>query len=937
MSTYKDTLFLPQTSFPMKGNLPVMELKMLEHWKTISLYQSLRDQQSHRKKFVLHWGPPYANGNLHIGHALTGILKDFVVRHKQMSGYDAPLIPGWDCHGLPIEWKIEEKYRADGKSKDTVPIAEFRAECRDFAQKWIAVQKAEEQRLGIVADWDQPYSTMDKAAEARIVEKLFEFLDHGTLYKGVKPVMWSVVEQTALAETEIEYKDHQSHAIHVSFPVKQSADDDLQNAAIVIWTTTPWSLPGNRAIAYGPEIQYSLIHVQHVTSTSFVQLQQKFIIADDLLATVCPQLGVTAYAILKSFAGTELQDVVCHHPLADLGFHHDVPLIAGSHVTTDAGTGLVHIAPGHGPEDFELGKIHGLEIPDTIADDGYFRAWVPGFAELHVFKTDKAIVDALTTAGNLNHHAVFTHSYPHSWRSKAPLIYRTTPQWFLSMDKTGLRNKAMRAIESVQWYPDEAKNRITSMVTNRPDWCLSRQRIWGVPIPLFIEKATGDVLNDAAVNARIVNVFKEQGCEVWFSIDKQSFLGDGYKAEDYEQVRDIMDVWFESGASFSYVLEDRPELAFPADVYLEGSDQHRGWFQSALMVGCETQGHAPYKAVVTHGFTLDDQGRKMSKSTGNVVAPQTIIDKSGAEILRLWIAFSDYHQDCRIGADILKQVEDNYRRFRNTLRYLLGALAGYDDKREKVDHADMPDLERWVLHRLTEIGIKQQECIDRYDFMGLITELHNFCAIDLSAFYFDIRKDRVYCDAALSRERQAARTVFAIIFDHLVKWLAPFLSFTAEEAWLSRYGQESGNHNSVHLQLFAPIEQRWFDAVLAQKITTVRTQRRLMTGALEKARASGLVGSSLQATLKIHDPQNQLFNDVDYAELCIVSHYIVVTDPLDDPYALQDIKDLSVEVVRADGQKCERCWKIALDVGHTEPHGDLCGRCNTVVEQRITL
>ena len=939
MSTYKDTLFLPQTSFSMRANLPVMELKILDHWQRLSLYKILRQQSQGREKFILHWGPPYANGNLHIGHALTGILKDFVVKHKQMSGYDAPLVPGWDCHGLPIEWKIEEQNRANGKTKDSIPINEFRQECRVFADKWIAVQKEEEKRLGIVADWDNPYITMDATSEAHIVEKLFTFLEQGTLYKGCKPVMWSVVEQTALAETEIEYKDHQSHAVYVAFPVKHSPLTDLQTSSILIWTTTPWSLPANRAIAYGPDIIYTLICVKEVHAESLVKPQQRFVIAQDLVRNVCSTLGITDFIEEKIINGTDLEGTTCHHPLTTYGYDHDVPLLAGIHVNIDAGTGLVHMAPCHGPEDFELGNTYNLEIPDTIADDGYFRANVHAVAGIHVFKANKPIVEMLLAAGSLAHHTVFTHSYPHSWRSKAPLIYRTTPQWFLSMDRTNLRDKAMKAIETVTWHPVEAKNRITSMVENRPDWCLSRQRIWGVPIPLFIEKASGKVLCDQHVNARIVQIFHDQGCEAWFRQDKALFLGTQYQADDYEQVRDIMDVWFESGASFGYVLEDRPELSFPADVYLEGSDQHRGWFQSALMIGCETKNSAPYKHVVTHGFTLDDQGRKMSKSTGNVVAPQTIIDKSGAEIIRLWVAFADYHQDCRIGAEILKQVEDNYRRFRNTLRYLLGALAEYNQDQENVAYTEMPELERWILHRLSEITVNQQQYLKNFNFSGIINEIHNFCALDLSAFYFDIRKDRVYCDDVKSPERRATRTIFAILFNHLVKWLAPFMSFTTEEAWLSRYPhyQIQADHDaksdcqSVHMQLFEPLQQTWLDEKLAEKMINLRNQRRLMTGALEKARASGIIGSSLQASLKIYDPEHQLYTDVDYTELCIVSNVIKVNHPLTAPFTLADIPNLSVEVITAEGEKCERCWKITPEVTQIHTHPDLCQRCHTVV------
>jgi isoleucyl-tRNA synthetase len=925
MTDYKDTIFLPQTAFAMKGNLPLMEPKMLERWQRIGLYQKLRQQSKGRPKFILHLGPPYANGNLHIGHALTGILKDLVVRSHQMLGYDAPLVPGWDCHGLPIEWKIEEKYRKSGKQKDDVPLEEFRMECRAFAEKWIDIQRQESIRLGMQADWANPYITMAKDAEARIVETVFAFLENGSLYKGFKPVMWSVIEKTALAEAEIEYHDHQSNAIFVRFPIRESRLDVLKDASIIIWTTTPWSLPGNRAIAYGPDIRYVAIEALEIAENAGARKGEKLVVAQDLLANLCTQFGIVEHKIIAAFEGKDLEGTICDHPLHAVGYIHEVPLLVGHHVTVDAGTGLVHIAPGHGPEDFEIGKVYQLETPNTLADDGRFREWVPFVAGEHIFKVDAKLIDAIAAAGTLVRADKINHSYPHSWRSKAPLIYRATPQWFISMDQTGLRQTALKAIHDVKWYPAQGQNRITSMIDNRPDWCLSRQRAWGVPIPLFLEKATGNVLKDPDVNARIVKIFREEGCEAWFKRPAQDFLGSQYKAEDFEQVRDILDVWFESGASQSFVLEAREDLAFPADVYLEGSDQHRGWFQSSLLIGCGTKGQAPFKAVVTHGFALDEQGRKMSKSLGNVVAPQTIIDKSGAELLRLWVAFSDYREDCRIGPEIIKQLEDIYRRLRNTLRYLLGALKDYQPT-ESIDISDMPELEQWVLHRLTEMDQLHRNCIEKYDFLTLISEIHHFCSVDLSAFYFDIRKDSVYCDAATSIKRRATRTVFDIIFNRLVRWLAPFLCFTAEEAWLTRYPSDE---DSVHLQLFEPIQEAWLNPDLASRIAVLRLQRRLMTGALEKARASGLIGSSLQALLAVYDPAGHLLPNVDYAELAIVSGVTVYRqEPEGEVFTLAEAPDLAVKVIPAEGQKCQRCWKILPEVGTLPAHHDLCKRCS---------
>jgi isoleucyl-tRNA synthetase len=928
MSDYRATIFLPQTTFAMKGNLPSLEPKILERWQKLNLYTQLRQQSKGRRKFILHLGPPYANGHLHIGHALNGILKDFVGRCYQMLGFDVPVVPGWDCHGLPIEWKIEEKYRKAHQHKDDVPLEEFRAECRAFAEHWLNVQRQEFIRLGIQADWDHPYMTMAKEAEARIVEKLFAFLENGSLYKGVKPVMWSVVEKTALAEAEIEYQDHQSNAIVVRFPIQKSVRPSLMGASILIWTTTPWSLPGNRAIAYGKDIEYVLVKIQKVGGGSLAQVQEKVVVAEALLERLAIQLNITAYEVLEKLTGDHLKGTYCRHPLASVGYVHPVPLLPGAHVTVEAGTGLVHIAPSHGPEDFDIGKTYQLEVPDTIADDGYFREWVPVVGGEHVFKADTKLIEALKAEGQLVHHDKITHSYPHSWRSKAPLIYRATPQWFISMEKTGLRQTALNAIPEIAWFPPQAENRLTSMVHNRPDWCLSRQRAWGVPLPLFIEKASGNVLNDQEVNSRIIEIFRQEGCEAWFQRDIQDFLGSRYHAEDYEQVRDILDVWFESGASQGYVLEARPDLAFPADVYLEGSDQHRGWFQSSLLIGCGTRGCAPFKAVITHGFVLDEHGRKMSKSLGNVVVPQTIIEKSGAEILRLWVAFADYREDCRIGPEILKHLEDIYRRFRNTLRYLLGALKGYTEQ-EAVTFGEMPELEQWVLHRVAEIDQLHRDCIAQYDFLTLMSELHNFCAVDLSAFYFDIRKDSLYCDAPQALKRRAARTVFHIVCDRLLRWLAPFLCFTTDEAWLAYYGEEGG---SVHLQLFAPLQKEWLNPALAEKMISLRGHRRLITGALEKARAAGLIGSSLQAQVKIFDPQGLLSPLVDYAELAIVSGVQLVKERIDtEGFTLPDMPDVAVQVFVAEGQKCQRCWKVLPEVGSHKRYVDLCLRCCEVV------
>lgn len=924
---YKNTVFLPETAFPMKANLARREPDLLKFWKTIDLYASLRRQSPDRKKFILHFGPPYANGHIHIGHALTKILKDIVNKTYQMLGYDAPLVPGWDCHGLPIEWKVEESYRDAGLNKDDVDILEFRAECRTFAAKWMDVQREEFKRLGVIADWDHPYSTMDFKSEARIIEQLGLFLLNGSLYRGQKPVMWSVVEKTALAEAEIEYKDHTSHSIYVAFPVIKASRPALRNVVAVIWTTTPWTLPGNRAIAYGEDFDYSV-----VKSSGH---EQPFLIATNLVKDFTAQLKIETYQILETFKGASLAGTICAHPLRGHGYDFAVPLLAGGHVTTEAGTGLVHTAPGHGLEDFDVGQKHGLEIPATVSDDGHYYDNVPLFAGLHVFKANARVMEAIQQAGYLLHAARLVHSYPHSWRSKAPLIYRTTSQWFISMETTDLRDKALKAIEEVTWFPSQGKNRIRSMVEGRPDWCLSRQRAWGTPMTLFVHKQTGEVLRDADVHARIVSIVSNEGGDAWYASEASRFLGPKYNPDDYEKVMDILDVWFDSGCSHEFVLKDRPELRWPADLYLEGSDQHRGWFQTSLLEACGTVGEAPYQQVLTHGFTLNEQGLKMSKSEGNALAPASIIDAIGADILRLWVVSVDYTEDMRIGSEILKYQEDIYRRLRNTLRYLLGSLDGFTDA-ERVTVSDMPKFEQWVLHRLFELDKSLRKSAESFDFMSFYAELHHFCAVDLSAFYFDLRKDCLYCDAPSSLKRRAVRTVMDHIFTHLTHWLAPVLSFTAEEAWLTRYGEQAG---SIHLHMFPDIPLAWNNAPLGDRWHAIRDVRRVMTGALEVERAAKTIGSSLQANVTVYVTHNIAetlkaldMKDPELTELSITSKAnLVIAQPPAGAFALEDVMNIGVVVNIASGQKCSRCWKILEEVG--QAHADLCKRCADVVEE----
>lgn len=928
---YKATVFLPATEFPMKAGLPQLEPKLLERWAKMEMYKKLRATAKGRPKFVLHDGPPYANGNLHIGHALNKILKDVIVRSRQMMGFDAPYVPGWDCHGLPIEWKIEEEYRAKGKNKDEVPVVEFRRQCREFAAKWIAVQKEEFKRLGVVGDWDNPYTTMNFASEAAIVREIAKFVMNGSIYRGAKPVLWSVVEKTALADAEVEYADHTSTTVWVRFPVAKTNVAELNGHSIVIWTTTPWTLPGNRAIAYGEAIDYAVVEVVAGAEKSLARVGERFAVAEALLPELLKVSGITEHKVVTKLKGAAFAGTVCKHPWHGKGYEFDVPLYEGAFVTTEQGTGFVHMAPGHGEDDYELCRTKNVPVPDTVNGDGVYVPSVPLFAGDHVFKVAPKVVAALQDAGALLNHGKLVHSYPHSWRSKAPLIFRNTPQWFISMETTGLREKALRAIDATQWVPAVGRNRIYSMVESRPDWCISRQRQWGVPITLFMNAKTGDVLKDPDVFERIAKAVEAEGADAWLTTDPQKFLGEKYVASEWTQVSDIVEVWFDSGSTHAFVLEQRPELKWPADLYLEGSDQHRGWFHTSLLESCGTRGRAPYDAVLTHGFVLDEQSRKMSKSLGNVVAPQDVMSQSGADILRLWVVASDYSQDLSIGPNILKQMSDLYRRLRNTLRYVLGNLSGFTEA-EKVDVAEMPELERYVLHRLWQLDQVIRQACTSYDFHGLFNELHNFCAVDLSAFYFDVRKDALYCDAPSDLRRRATRTTLDIIYNCLVKWLAPFICFTAEEAWLARH---PGDDSSVHLQTFMDIPASWQNDALATKWQTVRDVRRVVTGALELERAGKRIGSSLQAHPHVYAPAETLniLADVPMDDVCITSNITMVAGAVPDgAYTAQDVPGIGVKTELAAGEKCQRCWKVLPDVGQHK-HPGVCERCSDAVDE----
>ncbi|MCO6414570.1 isoleucine--tRNA ligase [Siccirubricoccus sp. KC 17139] len=931
---YRGTVFLPDTPFPMRGDLPKREPQWLERWQRLGLWQRLRTQSKGRPHFVLHDGPPYANGPLHIGHALNKILKDVINRAAQMAGKDADYVPGWDCHGLPIEWKVEEEYRAKGKDKDAVPVLEFRAECRAYAEHWLDVQREEFKRLGVFGDWEGRYATMDVTSEAVIVAEIGKFLMNGSLYRGLRPVMWSPVEKTALAEAEIEYHDHVSPTLWARFRLLSAAAEDLVGASVVIWTTTPWTIPGNRAVAYGEEIDYALVHVEGVAEGSHLIPGERLLIALPLLPQFEKDAKLGAHSVKRVLKGAELAGAIAAHPLRGAGYDFDVPLLAGDFVTTEAGTGFVHIAPGHGEDDFNLGRAHNLPIPETVNDDGTFTVQAPGFAGLHVFKAHDAVYAACEKAGTLVAKSKLTHSYPHSWRSKKPVIFRATPQWFIAMDDANeIRAKALAAIDATHFVPDIGRNRIGSMVAARPDWCISRQRAWGVPIAVFVEKRTGEPLRDPAVMERIVSAFRTEGADAWYQPGAAArFLGNDRNPDDYEQVMDIVDVWFESGSTHAFVLPDH-NLPFPADLYLEGSDQHRGWFHSSLLESVGTNGVAPFKAVLTHGFVLDEQGRKMSKSLGNVTAPQAVMTQYGADILRLWVMNSDTAEDLRIGPEILKQQAELYRRLRNTLRWLLGNLAGFTDA-ETVPHAELPELERWVLHRLTELDRRIREAVRTHDWTGVYPEIHNFCATDLSAFYFDIRKDSLYCDALASPRRRAVRTVLDALHRCLTAWLAPVLVFTAEEAWLARFPAEDG---SVHLQDFPTLPEEWRDEALAAIWVKIRAIRRAVTGVLEKARADGTIGASLQAAPVLHVPETDLplLSPEGWAEICITSGLTLSTaEPPEDAFRVQDLFGTNFGAVfaPAQGQKCERCWRVLPEVGQSAAHPTLCRRCEAVVE-----
>ena len=888
---------LPKTAFSMKANLPLREPDFLKFWDEINLYKELRNSRKGQEKFVLHDGPPYANGNIHMGTALNKILKDIIVKFHQMDGKDSVYVPGWDCHGLPIEWKIEEQYKKNKKNKNEVPIVEFRKECRTFAEKWIEVHKDQFKRLGVIGDWENYYSTMSYDAEAQIVRELGKFLKEGSLYRGFKPVLWSTVEKTALADAEVEYQDHKSDTIYVSFQVKKTKVEELKDSEIVIWTTTPWTIPANKALAYNEGLDYLLIKISDDGDFK----NKKIVIAEALLESVTKDCKIESHEILKKIKGKELKDTVCKHPFFDLGYDYDIPMLEARFVTTEQGTGIVHCAPSHGPDDFNLCLNNGIKAIETVDGDGKYTKNVALFDGIHIFKANPLVIEKLKEQKKLLANGELIHSYPHSWRSKAPLVHRATPQWFISMESHKLRTKALKAIDDTIFYPSKGKERLKSMIESRPDWCVSRQRVWGVPLPIFINKKDGKILVDDEVFENIAQIYEKEGSDCWFSDDPQKFLGNKYKAEDYDKLSDIVEVWFDSGSTHSFVLEKRNDLKWPASMYLEGSDQHRGWFHSSLLQSCGTRGKAPFETILSHGFVVDGKGLKMSKSLGNVIAPEDILKKYGADILRIWVASSNYAEDLRIDYSILDQHADSYRKIRNTFRYLLGNL---NDKFEEIDLENLdlenlPELERFILNRVYSLNDRFTKYFKNYDFHNLYKELLNFCTVDLSAFYFDIRKDTLYCDSLNSDKRKSCIIVLNILLNSLLRWFAPILSFTTEEI----YQLVSKRNKSIHLEKFQNYPKKFKNEELEKKWLELIKIRNICNISIEEKRASKEIGSSLEAEINVqlNNSYRKIITNIDLSELCITSKAEII---------YEDNVDIVVNSKKALGEKCPVCWKI---------------------------
>ena len=884
MANYKDTLFLPKTTFSIKGNLPVTEVKILKKWQEMSLYNKMKDSNPSGSSFILHDGPPYANGNLHIGHALNKILKDATVRFQRAQGKKIEFVPGWDCHGLPIEWQVEKEYRKAKRNKND-DILQFRDDCRQYARKWVDIQKEQFQRFGVTADWDNPYLTMDFGFEATIVEQLLRLVEQDKVYSDERPVMWSPVEHTSLAEAEIEYKDIDSTSAYVLFPLKGRADEH-----VVVWTTTPWTLPSNEAVAVNPDLDYCLIDVGG----------PQYWLARDLVNLLMKKWGHDFWTVSSIMTGQKLvsQSATFRNggiisPIT----RFRIPLLCADFVTADTGTGFVHIAPAHGEDDFKLGKSRELSTKSTVGPNGVYNDNVPVVGGQHVFKCDKIVLDYLSSEGLLKHTEVINHSYPHSWRSKKPIIYMTTPQWFVNLDE--IKKSALISIDRVKWHPETGHNRIRSMIENRGDWCISRQRSWGVPLTLFVDKRNGSIKNDHAINTHILKIIKKEGCDAWFTKSVSELLPPGYDSKYFKKVTDVLDVWFDSGSTHAHVL-DRP-----ADLYLEGSDQHRGWFQSSLLLSIANKKESPYREVLTHGFVLDKNRKKMSKSEKNVVDPNDIINKHGADILRLWALSSNYTTDLTLGDDIIARNVDMYKRIRNTMRYLLSNLQ--EDEVTPVSKNDMPELEKYVLAKVAELDSRLRKYVNDYNYYSAVHELHEFCNNILSSFYFDIRKDCLYCDRTDNKKRLACLFVLDVLYRFLTGWFAPILPFTMEEVWSYRnYGTES-----IHLNWLLDVSA-WKDTSLLTKWKDVKQVRDNVSSELEKSRADGLFGRSLDASIQITTQTN--LNNIDLIDLFIVSEV-----------TLQHGRE-QISVSLANGHKCDRCWQVKPTLVD-----GLCDRCQDAI------
>tara|TARA_B110000971_G_scaffold3834_1_gene3928 strand:- start:2584 stop:5313 length:2730 start_codon:yes stop_codon:yes gene_type:complete len=894
----KENLNLPQTAFSMKANLAKKEPEILKSWEKNKIFEKIRIDSKGKKKFVLHDGPPYANGHIHMGTALNKILKDMIVKSHQMNGKDSIYVPGWDCHGLPIEWKIEEQYKKNKKNKDEVPIKDFRKECREFAKRWIEIHIDEFKRLGVTGDFENYYSTMSFTAEGQIVREIGKFLLDGSLYQGFKPVFWSTVEKTALADAEVEYKDHTSNTIFVAFKVKESPKNFLKDGNIIIWTTTPWTIPANRALAFNSRIEYALVEINDLENFK----EKKIIVATNLLDSIVKSCGIEKFKILKTFKGLDFTGTICEHPFKNIGYEFDVPMLEARFVTLEQGTGIVHCAPSHGPDDFNLCLKHNIPSKYTIDNAGYYTDEIPYFTKTHVFKADPIVIEKLKEVKKLLKNDKLQHSYPHSWRSKAPLIYRATPQWFISMEKNSLRDKAIKAINETTFYPPKGKERLLSMIEGRPDWCVSRQRSWGVPLPIFINKKTKEPLRDQKVIDRIAEIYEKEGSDCWFVDDPKRFLGKNYNVDDYEKLIDIVEVWFDSGSTHSFVLEKREDLKWPADMYLEGSDQHRGWFHSSLLESCGTRGRAPFESILSHGFVVDGKGMKMSKSAGNVISPDEILKNYGADILRAWVASSDYTEDLRIDNTILAQHAESYRKIRNTFRFILGNLQDKFEKQDlkKINIDSFSELERYILGKLSDLDNSVKENLKNYNFHKLYKVLLNFCTLDLSSFYFDIRKDVLYCDDLNSKKRKDCILVLNIILECLLKWLAPIFVFTTEEI----FNLLNKNEESIHATSYPIIPQKWKNDTLNEKWKDLFQIKQEVNIAIEEKRSNKEIGSSLEADVLIHinEKELKLLEGLDLEEYFITSRVKIIQNKVNEK--------VKIEVKKSTGIKCTHCWKI---------------------------